>query len=58
MSRLIDFTDEELAAALHDIEGHEDCLEPAELDGWRQVLALVLERARAHREVEAENSSG
>lgn len=49
--RLIDFTDEELASALHMIEGHEDSLEGRELAEWKRVKGLILRVAQDCREL-------
>jgi hypothetical protein len=51
MQRLIDFTDEELAAALHMIEGHEDGLGDKEFGEWKRVLGLILRTAQQQREL-------
>lgn len=39
------FTDEQLARALHFIEGHEDCLEGSELKSWLRIKEMICNTA-------------
>lgn len=55
MARLMDFSDAELAAALHQIEGHEDCLENGEVHEWLRIKKTIIRVAGQVREVEEEN---
>ena len=52
---IADFTDEEIAAAVHFIDGHVEDLDPQELRAWRIISEMLKGRALSHREVEAEN---
>tara|TARA_R100001086_G_scaffold207296_1_gene123104 strand:+ start:175 stop:369 length:195 start_codon:yes stop_codon:yes gene_type:complete len=51
----MDFSDAELAAALHFIEGHEDCLENGEIHEWMRIREKITRVAGQVREVEEDN---
>lgn len=52
MQRLVDYSDEELARALHWVDGHEDCLEGLEATGWFRIKRLLLRVAAEQRELD------
>ncbi len=54
MARLIDFTDAELAGALHMLEGNEDGFEGAEKRAWLRIKGLVLSVAAQNRATDRE----
>lgn len=57
MANLADYTDAEIAAAIHMIDGHGDCLQGSEKTAWRYIRGIVIRQAQAHREIEAENAA-
>ena len=56
MARIADYTDEELAGALHFLDAHDGDLDYSERRAWTMIKELIIGRAQAHREVEADNS--
>lgn len=55
--RLMDCTSDELAGALHMIEGHDDGLERDEYLAWREVRDMVLRVVESNRELAAEDAA-
>lgn len=53
--RLIDCSNDELANALHEMEGNEDEMERSELIIWRRIKELVLYRVEIRREIDENN---
>lgn len=54
MARLIDFSNDELGAALHNIEGHMDGLEQPELRAFRIMRDMIMRVAEQTREIEVD----
>lgn len=52
---LADLTDEELARAVHFIDGHMDSLDPQELRAFRVIRDMVLRTAEQLRAVDADD---
>ena len=55
--KIADYTDAELAGAVHFLDAHEDDLDFEEAAAWDMVKDLILGRAQSHREIEAENAA-
>ena len=49
--RLMDCTNDELAAALHMLEGHEDGFEGREMKAWQYIKQRVLDCVEQAREM-------
>jgi len=53
---LAECTDEEIAWAVHFIDGHIDDLDPSELRGFRIIREMILGRVVAKRELDASDA--
>lgn len=56
MLRFIDCTNDELANALHTIEGHEDCFDRDEKAAWREIKYMVLQQVANQRALDAQDA--
>jgi hypothetical protein len=54
---LAECSDEELAWAIHFLDGHVDDLDPAELRAFRIMRDLILGRVASKRELDADDAA-
>jgi len=55
MKNLIDFTDEEIARAVHRMDGASDMLEGSELGAWNHTRSLIISNCEQLREVDKDD---